>query len=262
MMTVEGSRSHPNLLLKIMKKRPQRQQIRPIPSSSSGASTVPPSKRSSWSGQLRALRHSASTSSAPALSGCNKKHRLANDIWEVDPRRQKDRISELSAVASECAVGVHFSRLKSPAKCASSLHRKKNQSISFSRVPDALIQGHSKTPADLENTWSDTDIPRILKNQANICKTKGMSVSYPADSAQTLHRQRKTCMTRIELVDMNNALTQNRRLHMRMVLAEQHRQRQAGKVDAEELSKVSAKYSARNIEIANSSWWLERFKYR
>jgi len=141
------------------------------------------------------------------------------------------------------------------------LHRKKNLSISFSCATDDLIQGYSKTPEDLQNTWYDTDIPRILKNQALICKVKGMSVSFPVDSAQALHRQRKTFMTRIELVDMNNVLMQNRRMHMRMVLAEQHRQRQAGEIFVEELGKVSAKYSARNIEIANSSWWLERFKY-
>jgi len=69
-------------------------------------------------------------------------------------------------------------------------------------------------------------------------------------------------MTRTELIDINNTLTQNRRMHMRMVLAEQHRQRQIDAVDVEELGKVSAKYSARNVEIANSSWWLERFNYR
>ena len=253
----DGPKSHSNLLLRNpRKRRSQRQRICPV--TSTGVMTVPQSKRPSWSGKLRPLMQSRSTPNAPALSA-SRKHGLANDTWEVFPRQQKDamplfRSSWTAGVPIPCGS-------KSPTSCAS-LDRTKNQSVSFSRAPDALIQGYTKTPADLENSWSDTDVPRILKNQTHICKVQGMSVSYPADIAQALHRQRKTFITRIESVDVNDVLTQKRRMHMQMVLAEQQRQRQAGEVDAEELGKVSAKYSARNIEIANSSWWLDRFKYR
>ena len=68
-------------------------------------------------------------------------------------------------------------------------------------------------------------------------------------------------MIRVASPNIDNTLTQNRVGHMKMVLAEQQRQRQSDVVDVEELRSVSVKHSARNVEIANSSWWLERFNY-
>ena len=255
-----------------VRKRPATLHLSHMPATAAteGDASEPPRKRSSCDLNLRYSRSQRSRNTGSA-----------NEEWGEVAAAKPKSVVDISAfgcltgprsgvkadstAANLIGLSIHenqqASSLLGISTNGKSDHRKRSpRTVTFSSSI-TVIGGYAKTPADLQNSWSDSDIPRLLQNLALIFKVQGIVLSYPVDSVQELHRQRKTCMARMALVNIDNTLTQNRVRHMKMVLAEQQRQRQSNVVDIEELGKVSAKYSARNKEIANSSWWLERFNY-
>mmetsp|Transcript_32295 Transcript_32295/g.73224 ORF Transcript_32295/g.73224 Transcript_32295/m.73224 type:complete len:374 (+) Transcript_32295:55-1176(+) len=266
-----ASSSQSSLQSGVFRKRPATGRLSlPATAATDGETSEPPRKRSSCELNLlhsRSQRRRNTGGSANEEWGevvaAKPKSAVDMSAFECVTGPRSD-VNANSSAANLIGLSIHENQQASSSLVlptgGKSDHRKSNRTVTFSSSTTVMGE-NAKTPADLENSWSHSDIPRLLQNLSLIFKVQGISVSYPAASAQELHRQRKTFMTRIALASIDNTLTQNRVGHMKMVLAEQQRQRQSNVVDVEELRKVSAKYSARNIEIANSSWWLERFNY-
>ena len=129
------------------------------------------------------------------------------------------------------------------------------KSVHFSEKDD-LIE-YEVCPQDLSNSWCATNILRTLENLDRISYHRGLRVSYP----RAVH-QGKECMVRMEPPLVIEEILRIREKHREAVLKEQARQVSSGKIDADALGKVALANSERGVEIASSSWWLERMNYR
>ena len=130
------------------------------------------------------------------------------------------------------------------------------KSVHFSTDKDDLIE-YEISPQDLRNSWYTTDIPRTLENLDSISYHRGLKVSYPESVYQG-----KECMIRIEPPAVIDEIIKIKEKHREAVLKEQARQVSSGKTDADALGKAALAHSERGVEIASSSWWLERMNYR
>jgi hypothetical protein len=127
------------------------------------------------------------------------------------------------------------------------------QNVRFS-ISDDIIE-YDITPEDVKNSWLTLDIPRTLHNIEMISLHRGIAVSY----SEAAHIPGKTCMVHIEPSPLINEITEMCRRHRDSVLAEQREQRRdGGRVDAEKLASVAAKYSRWGVNLALSNWWLDR----
>ena len=109
-------------------------------------------------------------------------------------------------------------------------------------------------------------------NLERIFHLHGMPVSYPKTAVEAGIE----CMIRIEPSPIICEIDRMKEKHRQAVLEEQRRQRIASlavtshvrsgetdeEVDADKLCAVAAENSERCVEIACSSWWLERMNYR
>lgn len=130
--------------------------------------------------------------------------------------------------------------------------------VHFSDNEDSTIE-YEMSPQDLRNSWHSTNIPRTLVNLGRISQIHGMVASYPKSSVE----RGIECMIRIEPSPIIFQIDKIKDEHRKAVLAEQRRQQMDGvEVDAEKLCAVAAKQSERSVEIAKSSWWLDRMNYR
>ena len=91
----------------------------------------------------------------------------------------------------------------------------------------------------------------------------GIKVSYSSIAANTLG---KTTMVHIEPINLIDCMEQSRDRYDQAVLREQDRQRTGGEyeenngmLDVDKLGAVASKYSKwGSVELALSSWWLDR----
>ena len=145
--------------------------------------------------------------------------------------------------------------------------------VRFSTMEDIIT--YEVTPEDIKKSWNVLNVPQTLKNIEMISRHRGISVIY-SDSAYTVG---KTCMVHIEPVPLINEVLVARERHRTAVFREQARLKKEDKEllessssccatqnngdddddDVEEqLAQVAARYSRWGVELALSSWWLER----
>lgn len=130
------------------------------------------------------------------------------------------------------------------------------KSVHFSTDKDYMIE-YEVSPQDPRNYWHTTDISRTLENLDSIYYHRGLKVSYP----RSVYKGQE-CMVRIEPPAVIDEIIRIKEKHLEAVLKEQARQVDSSKPDADALAKVALAHSERGVEIASSTWWLERMNYR
>ena len=175
--------------------------------------------------------------------------------------RRRSGFSELegssrNAEWNDIPLAPPESRAKVASPPSSPIHTEDpTKSVHFSDKDD-LIE-YEVSPPDLSNSWCATNILRTLENLDRISSHRGLRVSYPRAV-----QQGKECMVRMEPPLVIEEILRIREKHREAVLKEQARQVSSGKIDADALGKVAIANSERGVEIASSSWWLERMNYR
>jgi len=202
-----------------------------------------------------------------------------NQDWNEIPMQPLDAIgkknpfaelisgdSKISARASEAVVSPlpeaaasskSVSRSPEAAASSKSVSPSSTKRTRFSDAKDIIE--YEMSPQDRRNSWNSRNIPRTLVNLGRIAQTHGMVASYPKSAVDN----GVECMIRIEPSPVVDEICRIKDKHRQAVLAEQRRQQaEGGEVDAEKLCEVAAEHSDRSVEIAKSSWWLDRMNYR
>ena len=162
-----------------------------------------------------------------------------------DAGAKKNLFADL--IQNSCAKVISPSSSPSPPPMAT-------KRVNFSDK-DELIE-YEVSPKDVRNSWYAKNIPRTLENMDRISHHKGNKVSYP----KSIHNGQE-CMIHIEPSSVINELLRITERHRGAVLKEQARQVGEGIADAEALGKIALETSERGVEIASSTWWLQRMNY-
>ena len=174
----------------------------------------------------------------------------SNEEWE-DITFVRPPLSLLVDLKGDVRNTTQVKASNAPAK------KSKSKQVRFSYSNDTTE--FETSASDVKAAWLKDDISRKLQNFQQIYRHQGMTCHYP----QSAHGHRsKACMVRLEPSQVISEIVRNREEHRLAVLNEQARQKEAGVVDADALMKVSSSLSERCVELASSSWWLERMKYR
>ena len=151
------------------------------------------------------------------------------------------------------------SKLKSSLKSTDNLVVKQNKHVQFACSDEELT--YEETNDDSKNSWLNIDISNVIEAIEN--EGRDMIVSFGPTGRSTpedldLFNNHKACMVRIQKRRLINEMLGQRNLSRQSVLEEQARQKAEGTVDVVKLCSVASEMSQWWVELAKSSWWLNR----